>query len=206
MFTGIVQALGSVGRVETRAGDVELLIEVPEGYLVGTALGDSIAVSGCCLTVTGLKDRAFTADVSRETLSLTTLGDWSVGARVNLEKALRAGDALGGHYVSGHVDGVATVTSVADDARSRRVEFTVPAPLARYIARKGSVTVDGVSLTVNGVSSPEAGEPRFDVNLVPHTLEVTVLGSYRPGTRVNFEVDIIARYLERMMGGTRGAP
>lgn len=206
MFTGIVQALGSVLRVEPRAGDVELAIEVPEGYLAETSLGDSIAVSGCCLTVTQMTDGSFTADVSRETLSLTTLGDWKIGDRVNLEKALRAGDALGGHYVSGHVDGVATVTSVEDDARSRRVEFTVPAPLARYIARKGSVTVDGVSLTVNGVSPAGSGSPRFDVNLVPHTLEVTVLGSHRPGTRVNLEVDVIARYLERMMGDAQGAP
>lgn len=199
MFTGIVQTVGSVVRLQPRAGDIELAIEVPAGYLAGTALGDSIAVSGCCLTVTQMEDRVFTADVSRETLSLTTLGDWSVGTRVNLEKALRAGDALGGHYVSGHVDGVATVTSMHDDARSRRVEFAVPASLARYIARKGSVTVDGVSLTVNGVSSTGAGGARFDVNLVPHTLAVTVLGGHVPGIRVNLEVDIIARYLERMM-------
>lgn len=206
MFTGIVQKLGSISHVRERAGDVELAIETPEDYLAGTAAGDSIAVNGCCLTVVRLEDKVFTADVSRETLSLTTLGDWSHGTRVNLEKALRAGDALGGHYVSGHVDGVATVTSVQDDARSRRVEFAVPVGLSRYIARKGSVTVDGVSLTVNGVS-PLGAEARFDVNLVPHTLAVTVLGSYVPGTRVNLEVDIIARYLERMMGEqARGNP
>ena len=202
MFTGIVQTIGTVTRCAPKGGDVEIVIAAATGYLDGTALGDSIAVNGCCLTVTQLADDAFTADVSRETLSLTTLGEWAAGARVNLEKALRAGDALGGHYVTGHVDGVATVAAMTDDARSRRVEFAVPVALARYIARKGSVTVDGVSLTVNGVTELDAGRPdaRFDVNLVPHTLEVTSLGGYVPGKRVNIEVDIIARYLERMMG------
>lgn len=202
MFTGIVQAIGTVTRCVPKGGDVEIAIAAPAGYLEGTALGDSIACNGCCLTVTRLADGVFTADVSRETLSLTTLGDWADGSRVNLEKALRAGDALGGHYVTGHVDGIATVAAVTDDARSRRVEFVVPVKLARYIARKGSVTVDGVSLTVNGVTDLDAGKPdaRFDVNLVPHTLEATILGGYVPATRVNFEVDIIARYLERMMG------
>ena len=135
---------------------------------------------------------------------MTTLGDWAAGARVNLEKARRAGDALGGHYVTGHVDGIATVVSMTDDARSRRVEFAVPVALGRYIARKGSVTIDGVSLTVNGVTELGAGMPdaRFDVNLVPHTLEVTILGGYVAGRRANIEVDIIARYIERMMGAT----
>jgi riboflavin synthase len=201
MFTGIVQAIGTVSSIEPAGGDVRLTIAAAEGYFSGAALGDSISVNGCCLTVTQFVDAAFVADVSRETLSLTTLGSWIIGTRVNLEKALRAGDALGGHYVSGHVDGVATVTAITSDARSRRVEFAVPAGLARYIARKGSVTIDGVSLTVNGVSdlrSAQAGA-RFDVNLVPHTLDVTILGGYAAGTRVNFEVDVIARYLERMM-------
>jgi riboflavin synthase len=124
---------------------------------------------------------------------MTTLGRWEPGTRVNLEKALLAGQPLGGHYVTGHVDGVGRVIGRRDDARSIRVEFEVPAPLAKYVARKGSVCVDGVSLTVNGVSGP-----RFDVNLVPHTLEVTILGDYQPGTAVNIEVDIIARYLERL--------
>lgn len=203
MFTGIVQTIGTVTRCLPKGGDVEVVIAASPGYLEGTALGDSIAVNGCCLTVTQLVDGEFTADVSRETLSLTTLGsNWASGSRVNLEKALRAGDALGGHYVTGHVDGIATVAAVKDDARSRRVEFVVPVKLARYIARKGSVTVDGVSLTVNGVTDLDAGSPdaRFDVNLVPHTLDVTILGGYVEGTRVNIEVDIIARYLERMMG------
>jgi riboflavin synthase len=204
MFTGIVQTIGTVTRCVSKGGDVEIAIAAPAGYMEGTALGDSIACNGCCLTVTQLVDGAFTADVSRETLSLTTLGDWEAGSRVNLEKALRAGDALGGHYVTGHVDGVATVAAITDDARSRRLEFVVPLKLARYIARKGSVTVDGVSLTVNGVTELRAGMPdaRFDVNLVPHTLDVTILGGYVPGKRVNIEVDIIARYLERMMGAS----
>ncbi len=201
MFTGIVQTIGAVRDITPTDGDVRLTIAAPEGYLAGAALGDSISVNGCCLTVTQFVDAAFVADVSRETLSLTTLGSWIVGTRVNLEKALRAGDALGGHYVSGHVDGVVTVTAIASDARSQRVGFSVPAALARYIARKGSVTIDGVSLTVNGVSDLRAGLPEatFDVNLVPHTLDVTILGGYAKGTRVNFEVDVIARYLERMM-------
>lgn len=204
MFTGIVQTIGTVRDLKATGGDVRLTIAAADGYLDGAALGDSISVNGCCLTVTQFVDAAFVADVSRETLSLTTLGAWAIGTRVNLEKALRAGDALGGHYVSGHVDGVATVTSISSDARSQRVEFAIPTALARYIARKGSVAIDGVSLTVNGVSDLRVNEAaaRFDVNLVPHTLDVTILGGYAPGTRVNFEVDVIARYLERMMGAS----
>lgn len=193
MFTGIVQTLGSVTRIQPRGGDVELVIAAADGYLDGTALGDSIAVNGCCLTVTRLDGSAFAADVSRETLSLTTLQGWQAGTRVNLEKALRAGDALGGHYVSGHVDGVIAVTSIVDDARSRRVEFSVPRLLARYVARKGSVTLDGVSLTVNEVDGV-----RFAVNLIPHTLEVTTLGTLAKGGRVNLEIDTLARYVERL--------
>ena len=135
--------------------------------------------------------------VSRETLSLTTLGGWREGTRVNVEKALLAGQALGGHYVTGHVDGVAEVVSRHEDARSVRMAFRVPRELARYVARKGSICIDGVSLTVNGVD-----DDRFDVNLVPHTLEVTTLGALEPGSRVNLEVDIIARYVERMSGAS----
>jgi riboflavin synthase len=196
MFTGIVQGVGKVRSVEPRGGDVRMWIEVGSVPLDGVGIGGSIAVNGACLTAVEFEGGAFAADLSRETLSLTTAGQWSPGEPVNLEKALTAGQALGGHYVTGHVDGVGQVVSRHDDARSVRVEFEVPAELARYVARKGSITVDGVSLTVNGV----AGN-RFDVNLVPHTLEVTVLGAYRPGTRVNLEVDIIARYLERLVAG-----
>jgi riboflavin synthase len=193
MFTGIVQAVGEVRAITPRGGDVELLIAAGTLGLEGVAIGDSISVSGCCLTVTRLTAESFAADASLETLQVTTLGGWRAGQRVNLEKALRAGDPLGGHYVTGHVDGVATVVASASDARSLRVEFEVPAPLAHYIARKGSVCIDGVSLTVN-----DATQNRFGVNLIPHTLEVTTLGGFRPGTQVNVEVDIIARYLERL--------
>jgi riboflavin synthase len=193
MFTGIVQAVGEVRAITPRGGDVELLIAAGTLGLEGVAIGDSISVSGCCLTVTRLTADSFAADASLETLQVTTLGGWRPGQRVNLEKALRAGDPLGGHYVTGHVDGVATVVASASDARSLRVEFEVPGALTRYVARKGSVCIDGVSLTVN-----DATQSRFGVNLIPHTLEVTTLGGCRPGTQVNLEVDIIARYLERL--------
>ena len=194
MFTGIIQGVGTVRSVEARGGDVAITFDTGAVALDDVELGGSIAVNGACLTAVRRESRQFTADVSRETLSLTTLGEWAPGTRVNLEKALQAGQALGGHYVTGHVDGVGHVVSRHDDARSVRVEFEVPAELARYIARKGSVCIDGVSLTVNGVA-----DRRFDVNLVPHTLAMTILGGYQAGTRVNLEVDIIARYLERML-------
>ena len=193
MFTGIVQAIGEIRALTPRGGDVELLIGAGTLGLEGVAIGDSISVSGCCLTVTRLTADSFAADASLETLQVTTLGNWRAGQRVNLEKALRAGDPLGGHYVTGHVDGMGLVVARHDDARSVRMEFQVPAGLARYVARKGSICIDGVSLTVNGATAD-----RFDVNLVPHTLEVTTLGACQAGTQVNVEVDIIARYLERM--------
>lgn len=193
MFTGIVQATGEVTAITPRGGDVELVISAPKLGLDTVAIGDSIAVNGCCLTVTRLDGATFAADVSRETLNVTTLGSWQVGTCVNLEKALRAGDPLGGHYVTGHVDGIAVVTGMSSDGRSMRMEFEVPEPLARYIAKKGSVCIDGVSLTVNEVS-----QRGFSVNLIPHTLAVTILDGYDVGTRVNLEVDIIARYVERL--------
>jgi riboflavin synthase len=195
MFTGIVQGVGKVRSIEPRGGDVRMWIDTGGVPLGDVAIGGSIAVNGCCLTAVELEPAGFAADLSRETLSLTTAGQWSPGTPVNLEKALTAGQALGGHYVTGHVDGVGQVVSRHDDARSVRVEFEVPRELARYVARKGSICVDGVSLTVNG-----AAGSRFDVNLVPHTLGVTILGGYRAGSRVNLEVDIIARYLERLVG------
>jgi riboflavin synthase len=154
MFTGIVQAIGEVRTLTPRGGDVELLIAAGTLGLEGVAIGDSISVSGCCLTVTRLTADSFAADASLETLEVTTLGQWRTGQRVNLEKALRAGDPLGGHYVTGHVDGIASVVAAASDARSLRVEFEVPQPLARYVARKGSVCIDGVSLTVNDAPRP----------------------------------------------------
>lgn len=199
MFTGIVQGVGRVRSVEPRGGDVRMWIEGGGVPLGDVAIGGSIAVNGACLTAVELEPAAFAADLSRETLALTTAGGWVAGTPVNLEKALTAGQSLGGHYVTGHVDGVGRVLSRHDDARSVRVGFEVPPELARYVARKGSVTVDGVSLTVNGVSGS-----RFDVNLVPHTLELTILGGYGPGTRVNLEVDIIARYLERLLAAGGG--
>ena len=198
MFTGIVQALGRVRAVTPRSGDVVLEIDVGELPLDGVGIGDSIAVSGVCLTVTQLAARAFTADVSRETLDRTTLCRLAPGDGVNLEGALRAGQALGGHYVTGHVDGLAHVVSLHPEARSTRVVFEMPPELARYVAPKGSVTVDGVSLTVN-----EAAGRRFGVNLIPHTQSVTTLGGLKPGNAVNLEVDIIARYVERLQSHDR---
>jgi riboflavin synthase len=194
MFTGIVQDIGRVESLSPRGGDVRLAIRVSRLDLARTAIGDSICVQGCCVTAVALHGPVFEADLSRETLALTTLGSLAVGAAVNLEPALRAGDALGGHLVSGHVDGIASVVSEVTDARSTRVVIEVPAALARYVARKGSVAVDGVSLTVNEVDGV-----RFGVNLIPHTREVTTLGALRPGTRVNLEIDQIARYVERLV-------
>jgi len=194
MFTGIVQAVGRISRLEPRGGDVELVIETGGLDLGRCGVGDSIAVSGACLTATRLAPGSFAADVSRETLDKTVLGALAAGDPVNLELALRAGQPLGGHYVTGHVDGVAEVVDVHEDARSWRVRFRVPEPLARYLAPKGSATIDGVSLTINEVEGQV-----FGVNLIPHTLEVTTLGTLVPGRRVNLEVDIIARYVERLL-------
>lgn len=194
MFTGIVTATGTVQDVQSRRADRRIEIAAPGLDLAATGIGDSIAVNGCCLTVSALAAGQFCADVSAETLALTTLGQWQPGRRVNLEGALRAADALGGHLVSGHVDGVATVVSIRADGESWRLRITPPAALNRYIARKGSITLDGVSLTVNDVTDTD-----FGVNIVPHTFEHTVLGDYRPGVNVNIEVDLIARYIERLM-------
>ena len=195
MFTGIIQDVGRVVSREARDGDVRLLIAFDRLDPSGINVGDSICVQGCCLTAVELRDRSFAADVSRETLSLTTLGDLAAGSPVNLEPSLRAGDALGGHLVSGHVDGVGEIAAASGDARSTRVEISVPPGLARYIARKGSVAIDGVSLTVNEVRGAT-----FGINLIPHTQAVTTLGAIRPGTRVNIEIDQIARYVERLLG------
>jgi riboflavin synthase len=194
VFTGIVQDIGRVKTLEERGGDVRMVIELDRMDPAGIHIGDSICVQGCCLTATELEGRTFAADVSLETLSLTTLGDLRPGTIVNLEPSLRAGDPLGGHLVSGHVDGVASVESITGDARSQRLRFTVPANLARYIARKGSVAVDGVSLTVN-----EVEDNVFGVNIIPHTQEVTTLGKLFVGARVNLEIDQVARYIERLL-------
>jgi riboflavin synthase len=194
MFTGIVQDIGRIEAREPRGGDVRLTVAVDRFDLSRTAVGDSICVQGVCLTVVNISKRSFDADVSRETLALTTLGELEASAAVNLEPALRAGDALGGHLLSGHVDGIATVNAAKIEARSRQLAIAVPTALARYIARKGSIALDGVSLTVNAVEGA-----LFEVNIIPHTLAVTTLGRVGPGTRLNLEVDQLARYVERLM-------
>ena len=192
MFTGIVQSMGSVAALEQRGGDLRLRIRAPGIDAARLQLGDSVACSGTCLTVVGLEGDAFLADVSRETLALTTLGQWREGQAINLEPALRAGDPLGGHLVSGHVDGMALLVDRREDARSLRLRWRAPSALARFIAPKGSVALDGVSLTVNGVEGR-----RFSVNLIPHTVAVTALRSLVVGQRLNLEVDQLARYVER---------
>jgi len=194
MFTGIVQSVGSVSAVEERDGDRRLTIAAAGLDLSQAELGDSIAVNGVCLTAVEFIDAAFVADVSRETLAVTTLETLLAGASVNLEPALSLGQALGGHLVSGHVDAVGQLLSLKPEARSTRMIFQLPAELARYVARKGSICIDGTSLTVNEVAADS-----FGVNIVPYTLEHTIMGGYKPGTEVNLEVDLIARYLERLM-------
>ncbi|MFW2405294.1 MAG: riboflavin synthase [Gammaproteobacteria bacterium] len=196
MFTGIIQAIGEIRAVESIGGDARLRIGVGDLSLDRVALGDSIAVSGVCLTVIKFSADEFAADVSQETLQLTTLGSAVAGSRVNLEPSLTLASPLGGHLVSGHVDGVGEVASLDPDARSTRIEFEMPQALARYVAKKGSIAIDGTSLTVN-----EVGERKFSVNIVPHTLERTIMGKYVPGTPVNLEVDLVARYLERLHQG-----
>jgi riboflavin synthase len=198
MFTGIVQEQGTLASVEPRAGGagasdrrIEIAFSVIERERL--APGASIAVDGACLTVAELRASSFIADVSSETLRVTTLGAKQPGSRVNLEASLRAGDSLGGHWVSGHVDGIAEVKGTSREARSLRVDLAAPRHLARYIARKGSVTLDGVSLTVNEIDGVS-----FSVNLIPHTLGVTTLGSLEAGGRINLEIDLLARYVERL--------
>jgi len=200
MFTGIIETLGTIAALEPRGGDLRLKVRAPEMDLGDTRLGDSIAVNGVCLTVTELNGGQFGADVSRESLSVTTLGDLGVGDRVNLEQALTLNTRLGGHLVSGHVDGVGELLAMQPDARSTRVQFRAPDALARYIAAKGSITIDGTSLTVNGVDGAT-----FDVNIIPHTWDMTRFSVYRVGSRVNLEVDLVARYLERLVLGKRAA-
>ncbi len=200
MFTGLVQAVGRIEASEPRGGDRRLRIAARAAFLAELRPGDSVAVSGVCLTALEPGLEGFWADVSAETLARTTLGELAVGARVNLEPALTLSTPLGGHLVSGHVDGIGEVLACREDARSLRLRLRAPESLARYIAEKGSICVDGVSLTVNAVEGA-----RFELNIVPHTLAATTLGEYRPGRRVNLEVDLIARYLERLLLGERAA-
>lgn len=194
MFTGIVQAIGRIAAITPKDGDVCLDIDATGLPSAGLKAGDSVAVNGCCLTVVAVRGSSFSADVSQETLTLTTLGGLAAGSPVNLESALTLATPLGGHLVIGHVDGVGRVDSRREDARSVRFEIEAPTELARYIARKGSVCVDGVSLTVNAVHGS-----MFDVNIIPHTLAHTILKDWQRGTRVNLEVDLLARYLERLL-------
>ena len=198
MFTGIVLAKGLISAVEARGGDVRLRIEASGLDMSDVALGDSVCVSGVCLTAIDPDAKGFFADVSVETLSRTTLGALAVGAAVNLEKSLRLSDRLGGHLVSGHVDAIGRVVSIAPDARSQRWRFEIPAYLAKYVAAKGSICIDGVSLTINDVDANT-----FGVNLIPHTIAVTAFADKKSGDAVNIEVDLIARYLERLHGEPR---
>ena len=200
MFTGIIQAVGSVVAMQPRGGDMRLRIHTGKLPLNDVALGDSICTNGVCLTVIELPGDGYWADVSVETLNFTTLGDLQPGSAVNLEKALTPHSRLGGHIVSGHVDGVGEVLSLNEDARSIRVVLRAPAQLAKYIAHKGSICVDGISLTVNAVNGAQ-----FDLNIIPQTMAETTFGQYRPGSRVNLEVDVIARYLERLLQGDGAA-
>lgn len=194
MFTGIIMATGSVTAIARAGGDLELGIDAAGLDVARLAIGDSVSVQGVCLTVTRKENTCFFADVSRETLAKTTLGGLRVGSSVNLEPSLRAGDALGGHMVSGHVDAVGKLEKADQDARSRRLEFELPDGLARFVAPKGSISIDGVSLTVNNVDGR-----RFDVNIIPHTHAVTTFGLLRVGDEVNIEIDVVARYLARLM-------
>ncbi|WP_226469137.1 riboflavin synthase [Luteimonas panaciterrae] len=200
MFTGLIEGVGTLAARDTRGGDARLRIHAGTLPFEGVALGESISVNGVCLTVIAFDETGFEADASNETLSLTTLGQLPVGRAVNLERAMRPNDRLGGHLVSGHVDGVGRVLDVREDARAQRWRFAAPKPLSKYIAQKGSICVDGVSLTVNGV-----GDEGFDVALIPHTVSHTAFSQTRVGDAVNLEVDLVARYVERLLSAKEGA-
>jgi riboflavin synthase len=200
MFTGIIETIGAISRIERSGGDVRLHVHSGALGLDDIKVGDSISVSGVCLTAIDIDGPVFAADVSVETLARTTLGALRPGDPVNLEKAMRLSDRLGGHLVAGHIDGVGRVVSIGSDARSQRWLFELPAELARYVAPKGSICIDGVSLTVNEVDGA-----RFGVNLIPHTIEATTFKTRRADDAVNLEVDLIARYLERMYGEREAA-
>ncbi|MBD9426931.1 riboflavin synthase [Pseudomonas sp. PDM15] len=200
MFTGIIESIGTIRALSPKGGDVRVYVQTGKLDLGDVKLGDSIAVNGVCLTVVELPGDGFWADVSRETLACSAFIDLKIGSRVNLEKALTPTTRLGGHLVSGHVDGVGEIVKREDNARA--IQFTVRAPreLAKYIALKGSITVDGTSLTVNAVNGAE-----FELTIVPHTLVETIMADYQSGRRVNLEVDLLARYLERLLLGDKAA-
>jgi len=195
MFTGIIQARGTIAAIEKTGGDVRLSVQSTGLPFASYEIGESIAVNGACLTATALRNDGFDTDVSLETLTVTALSELAAGASVNLEPSLSLGDRLGGHLVSGHVDCTGKVVRIGVDARSTRLSIEIPAEYARYVARKGSVCVDGVSLTINEVSGNT-----FDLNIIPHTAETTIIGDYAAGTTVNIEVDLLARYIERLLG------
>lgn len=200
MFTGIIESVGRIAALQNLGGDMRVRVEARSLDWGDVQLGDSIATNGVCLTVVALTAGHFEADMSMETLALTTAKNWSVGMRVNLEKALTPYSRMGGHLVSGHVDGVGEIIARSRDARSERFSVRAPVSLAKYIAQKGSITVDGTSLTVNAVDGAV-----FELNIVPHTLQQTTIDDYKVGTRVNLEVDVIARYLERLLMGEKAA-
>ncbi|KJH79235.1 riboflavin synthase [Pseudomonas sp. KSR10] len=200
MFTGIIESIGTIRAMTPKGGDVRVLVETGKLDLSDVKLGDSIAVNGVCLTAVELPGDGFWADVSRETLARTAFVDLKAGSRVNLEKALTPTSRLGGHLVSGHVDGVGEVVAREENARAVQFRIRAPRELAKYIALKGSITVDGTSLTVNAVSGAE-----FELTIVPHTLTETIMVDYRPGRQVNLEVDLLARYLERLLLGDKAA-
>ena len=200
MFTGIIESIGSIRALTPKGGDVRVSIDTGKLDLSDVKLGDSIAINGVCLTAVELSGNGFAADVSRETLDCTAFNDLKSGSRVNLEKALTPTTRLGGHLVSGHVDGVGEVIFREENARAIEFRIRAPKALAKYIAHKGSITVDGTSLTVNSVNGAE-----FSLTIIPHTLTETIMGDYRPGRRVNLEVDLLARYLERLLLGDKAA-
>ena len=200
MFTGIIESVGSIRALTPKSGDVRVYVQTNTLDLGDVKLGDSIAVNGVCLTAVELPGDGFWADVSGETIRRTAFVDLKAGSRVNLEKALTPTTRLGGHLVSGHVDGVGEIISRSDDARSIQFRVRAPKELAKYIAHKGSITVDGTSLTVNAVDGAV-----FDLNIVPHTAQETIMAEYRAGRRVNLEVDLLARYLERLLLGDKAA-
>ena len=201
MFTGIIEAVGHIAAMDPKGGDMRLRVDTAGLDMADVQPGDSIAVSGVCLTAVELGSQYFIADVSAETLAHTTLGKLKVADKVNLEKALTPSNRLGGHLVSGHVDGVGEVLTRDNDARSIRFRIKAPESLSRYIAKKGSICVDGISLTVNHVE-----DDVFDLNIVPHTLAHTTMEAFKPGRKVNLEVDVIARYLERLLQGKETSP
>lgn len=196
MFTGIITAIGTVRSVQQR-GDLRLVIGC-DFAMDGVAIGASIACSGCCLTVVDKGSDWFAVDASAETVSKTAPGLWREGAQLNLERALRVGDELGGHIVTGHVDGVGQAVSIREEGGSHRIDISIAAALAPFVAAKGSITVDGVSLTVNEVADQADGTTHFSVNIIPHTWDVTTLSALAPGSGVNIEIDTLARYLRRM--------